>query len=64
VSERALLARELAVDALAASGACTVVGAVDWAATGDGRLLPRRWREILVEAAARIERRLVGRVRA
>jgi hypothetical protein len=63
VNIRAVLARELALDALAASGASLVPGAEDWARTGDGRLLARRWREILTSSAERIEQRLALRVR-
>ena len=56
-----VLARELAVDALAAS---TVPGAEKWAETGEDRQLCRPWRPLLCGAAERIELRLAGRVRA
>lgn len=60
VEARALLAREVAADVL---GAWREPGIEQWVSTGEGKHVARRWREILTEAASRVEIRLVGRLR-
>lgn len=60
VSTRTLLARELAVDSLAA---WEVPGAPQWAASGKVTELARPWRLLLVASAERIAERLKGRLR-